>query len=561
MKKTILEGLDRAARAGRVLTFLDEDQRPRAVPFTDLAAGSDEQARALIGRHGVSAGDRVCFLGETTPALLCALLATWRAGAITVVLPLQRRSVPPDVVLGEVERRMSAAHSALLIAAPPFDQALSGRLRGREVVSLGELRDYPAITLPAPPVPGDLALLQFTSGTTAAARGVPVTHGQLAGNPDAVYQMVGVGPGDVYVSWLPLYHDMGIISWAGAISTGLNLCMTGTGTFVRDPGVWMRAVSAYRGNMTAGPNFAYGLAARLLALGTSGLDLSSLRCAVSGSEAVDPATVRGFTSLGRAHGLRSEALCPMYGLAEATLDVTVTDPGSQVTCVSAERDSLDPGRTVRHSQEDSGRELVSCGIPLPGTQVVITDEEGHQLPAGTVGEIRVTGPGVVPGYWTPDGSPHPRPVRDPQGRLMTGDIGFFDAGELYICGRQKDMIVTGGRNLYAEDYEAVAEQVPGIRRGNVIAFSIPGSERMVVVAETPMQAERAQRLGGELLATLRAELSHCPHEAVLVRPGTLPKTSSGKRRRQSCRALYEHGELDILAVASRRATETGSAPC
>lgn len=561
MNKTVLEGLDRAGRAGRVLTFLDEAQRPQSVPFTDLVAGSDEQATALIGRHGVVPGDRVCFLGETTPALLSALLATWRAGAVTVVLPLQRRSVPMDAVLAEVERRMSAAHSVLLIAAPPFDQALSGRLPGRAVASLGELRDDPGVTLPAPPVPGDLALLQFTSGTTATARGVPVTHGQMVGNPDAVFQLVGIEPGDVYVSWLPLYHDMGIISWAGAISTGLNLCMTGTGTFARDPAVWMRAVSAYRGNVTAGPNFAYGLAARLLALRSSGLDLSSLRCAVSGSEAVDPATIRGFASLGQAHGLRAEAPCPMYGLAEATLDVTVTDPGRQVTFVSAERDSLDPGQTVRRLQEGTGREFVSCGVPLPGTQVIITDEDGGQLPAGTVGEIRVAGPGVVSGYWTPDGSPHPQPVRDRNGRLMTGDIGFLDAGELYICGRQKDMIVTGGRNLYAEDYEAVAEQVPGIRRGNVIAFSIPGSERMVVVAETPMQGGRAERLGGDLLATLRDQLSHCPHEAVLVRPGTLPKTSSGKRRRQSCRVLYEHGELDILAVASRRAADTGREPC
>lgn len=558
---TILEGMERAARAGRMLTFLDEDQRPRSVPLADLAAGSDEQASALVGEHGVAAGDRVCFLGETTPALLSALLATWRVGAVTVVLPLQRRAVSPDAVRDEVEGRMSAARSALLIASPPFDQVLAGRLRGREVVSLPDLSARPGTTLPAPPGPGELALLQFTSGTTTAARGVPVTHGQMVGNPDAAYQSVGIGPGSVYVSWLPLYHDMGIISWAGAISTGMDLCMTGTGTFIRDPGTWMRAVSAYRGNVTAGPNFAYGLAARLLALSSRGLDLSSLRCAVSGSEPVDPDTVRGFASLGQAHGLPAGALCPMYGLAEATLDVTVTLPGSEVTSMSAERDSLDPGRTVRHAADGAGRELVSCGIPLPGTQVAITGEDGRQLPAGTVGEIRVAGPGVVPGYWTPDGSPHPRPVRDPEGRLMTGDIGFLDAGELYVCGRQKDMIITGGRNLYAEDYEAVAEQISGIRRGNVIAFSIPGSERMVVVAETPMKADRAERLGGDLLAALRDELSRSPHEAVLVRPGTLPKTSSGKRRRQSCRVLYERGELDVLAVVSGQLAGNGGAPC
>jgi fatty-acyl-CoA synthase len=354
---------------------------------------------------------------------------------------------------------------------------------------------------------------------------------------------------------------MGIISWVGTVSAGLDLCMMSTGTFIRDPGVWMRAVSAYRGTMTAGPDFAYGLAARLLALRSSGLDLSSLRCAVSGSEAVDPATVRGFLSLGRAHGLAAGALCPMYGLAEATLDVTVTDPGTEVACVSAERDSLDPGRTMRRADNGDGRELVSCGVPLPGTEVLITDEDGQPLPEGTVGEIRVSGPGVVPGYWTADGSPHPRPVRDPEGRLMTGDIGFLEAGELYICGRQKDMIVAGGRNLYAEDYEAVAEQVPGVRRGNVIAFSIPGSERMVVVAETPMQPDRAARLGEEILAVLRQQLSYSPHEAVLVPPGTLPKTSSGKRRRQNCRELYERGELAVLAVASRHDAVTGGAPC
>jgi fatty-acyl-CoA synthase len=545
---TITESLRRGADAGRAVIFLDHDRQPRVVPLTDMRASSERAATALAGAYGVAPGERVCFYGPTTPALVCAMLAAWRIGAVTVVLPLPRRSQAATNA-GDVRRRMDAAESRLLLAAPPLLEAVAAQLPGLDVADVTALPGCPGVTLPPEPAPADLALLQFTSGTTAASRAVPIRHGPMVANPASVVSCVGQGAGDMFVSWLPLYHDMGVMSLAGSISAGMNVCLMATETFVQDPGIWMHAVASYRGTLTAGPNFAYGLAARLLALQRNTLDLSSLRCAINGAEAVDPAIVRRFTALAGQHGMAAEAVCPMYGLAEATLAVTFTRPDAAVRCLRTARDTLEPGQIVADTASGDGRELVSCGRPLPGTEVVITSDDGRPVPAGQVGEVRVAGPGVAAGYWTADGATHPNPLRDRSGRLMTGDYGFLADGELYICGRKKDMIVVGGRNLYPEDYESATERLRGVRMGNVIAFSLPDTERMVVVAETPLHADGAQQLGRDILAALSRELSYAPHEAVLIPPGSLPKTSSGKRRRQHCRALYESGDLQVLAVA------------
>jgi fatty-acyl-CoA synthase len=238
----------------------------------------------------------------------------------------------------------------------------------------------------------------------------------------------------------------------------------------------------------------------------------------------------------------------MYGLAEATLAASITVPTEPARFLRVERDALEAGRVVTQFDERGGRDVACCGRPLPGSTVTITDESGQALPEGTVGEIRVLGPGVVGRYWTPDGSAHPDAMCDAEGRLMTGDLGFMREGELYVCGRKKDMIIVGGRNLYPEDYEFLAEQVPGVRAGNVMAFGLVDAERMVVVAETRLSGTDAVAVGQQVLDAARRELSHAPYEVVLVPPGSLPKTSSGKRRRQRCRSDYLQGTLKVVAA-------------
>lgn len=196
-----------------------------------------------------------------------------------------------------------------------------------------------------------------------------------------------------------------------------------------------------------------------------------------------------------------------------------------------------------------GRTFVDCGTPIPDTSITITDDDGTPLPDGGVGSIRIQGPCVVEQYWTPDGSPHPSELLDSHRRLITGDLGFTMDGRLYVCGRQKDMIIAGGRNLYPEDFEFTTERIRGVRLGNVMAFSLPDSENMVVVAETTLAEEAAGELARTVSDTLTAELSYTPHEVVLVAPGTLPKTTSGKRQRHLCRQQYRDDALVVRASA------------
>jgi fatty-acyl-CoA synthase len=544
---TVVESAARAARAGRRLVFLDEELRPREIPLADLVAEAERRARGLVGRYGVAPGDRVCVFGPTTPALIGTLLAIWRAGAISVVLPIPRR-LDATTLARDLRNRVSAAHSRLVLTSPGTAALLQAELAGVTVAEHDWVDDVPGVTLPPEPDPFDIGLLQFTSGTTSTARAVAVRHGQMVGNPRQVIEQVGVVPGQVVVSWLPLYHDMGVMSMVGSIGAGLDLYLMGTETFIRRPAAWLHALSTYRAALTVAPNFAYGLAAMHLELNASALDLSGLRCAVNGAEAVDRATLQRFVAAAGRHGAPSTSMCPMYGLAEATLAVSVTQPSTPARFLRVDRDALADGRVRPVPDDTAGRDLACCGAPLSGSAVVITDEDGRDLGADAVGEVRVSGPGVVGRYWTADGSPHPQPMCDGDGRLMTGDLGFVHDGELYPCGRLKDMVIVGGRNLYPEDYELLAEQVPGVRFGNVMAFALAGTERMVVVAETRTKGPEAEAVGRQLMDTLRRELSHAPHEAVLVRPGSLPKTSSGKRRRQRCRADYEQGRLDIRAV-------------
>lgn len=258
---------------------------------------------------------------------------------------------------------------------------------------------------------------------------------------------------------------------------------------------------------------------------------------------------RPSSAAGCGAGFKPSAMCPTYGLAESTLAVTLTGPEPvRVERVSTE--GLEETRGTFRPPDPrggEGRPLVSCGRPI-GTEVAIKDEGGGVLGPGAVGEICVRGPSVMQGYWwDPEGTADV--LWD--GWLHSGDLGFREAGDIFICGRIKDVIFVGGRNLYAEDYEFWVERVPGVRRGNVIAFALPECERMAMVAETGLPTEEARDLADRILDPLRKNLARIPQEVVVVPSQTLPKTSSGKRQRRACRERYESGALPVLAVAKR----------
>ena len=543
---TVIEQMERH-RDDRTLVFLDEASRPIRLPYRELLERAEQVAASLAGSHGVTPGARVCLLGKTSPELIAALLGVWRAGAVVTVVPIPRRGAK-DALVTDIASRVTAAGADIVLTDQATSAATAGQLQAK-VLSFGDLAVRPGARPPAPPGPAGLALLQFTSGTTAVPRAVAVRHGQLLGNASALYRGFGIAPGETFVTWLPMYHDMGIITLAGAFGYGLNTCVLATETFAARPASWLEAISRYRGVVTAAPNFAYGLAARYLSISKASFDLSALRCGINGAEPIDPVVLERFVAAAGQHGLSPAAPCPAYGLAEATLVVTQTPAGEPYRTVTVDRDALERGEATVVEPGQPGRTLVACGIPIPGTAVTITGDDGIALADGKVGSIRVLGPGVVPGYWTPDGTPHQTQLRDRDGRLVTGDLGFFHDGQLFVCGRQKDMIIAGGRNLYPEDFEFAAERVPGVRLGNVMAFSLPDTERMVVVAEAAVREDAAGALAHQVREVLTQTLAYSPHEVVLVRPGTLPKTTSGKRQRHACRARYQRGELAVRAVA------------
>jgi fatty-acyl-CoA synthase len=550
---TIPQALERAARTANGITVLDRDLGECRRSYVELEDAARRAAGGLRA-NGVGPGDPVCLLSSTSLELLVALFGVWRAGAIPSVLALPRRT-DLETYLEDVAGRIDAAGAKLLLVA---DELLSPDLPLDRVsaptAGLRELADAAPIDEPTPSDPGAIALLQFTSGTTAGSRAVTLTHRHILTNiVAAVHQLGADKPETVIVSWLPLFHDMGLIGMLlGSVSSTCPFYVLPPEEFMARPGSWMDAMSRYHGTTSAAPNFGYGLAARDLRLRPRKLDLSSLTGAGSGAEAIDHDTVESFTREAGKYGFRPEHFCPMYGRAENTLAVSGKPPGDDVITSWVRRDELEKEGVVAETRagDPDARALVSNGPALPGVEIAILDEDGRRLGPGRVGEICVGGPAVMAGYWRNE-EKTAEAIRD--GLLHTGDLGYLDArGELFVTGRIKDIIIVGGRNLAAEDYEFWAERVDGVRRGNAIAFAVPDREQVVVVAETAAPAGEADAVARSVMETLRDRLPRGPEEVVLVLPGTLPKTSSGKRKRSVCREQYASGTLQTVAVVTRK---------
>ncbi|HYZ92041.1 MAG TPA: AMP-binding protein [Actinomycetota bacterium] len=547
---SVPEALRRAARSNAGITIVNRQLNEHRLRYDDLL----DQARRVAGSlraDGIDRGDRVCILGPTTADLVATLYGTWMAGAVPVVLSLPRRMSELDAFIQDVGRRVEQTEASVLAVSDLFLEQAPDLHVGAKVVSIEGLacsEHAPADA--ADPAPDDLAYLQFTSGTTARSRAVALTHGHLISNLHAAGELADVDPAtDVFVSWLPLFHDMGLIGMLlGSVVFGTDLVLIPTEEFLGRPGVWADAMSAYRGTLTASPNFGYGLAARDLAAKPRALDLSSWRLAANGAEPVDIETITKFGEVVALYGFGSNAMCPMFGLAEATLAVSLSRTDEPVAVQWVDREALETRAEVRTVAPDApgARSFVACGHPIPGHEITILDSDGNEAAPSAVGEICFRGPSVMSEYWR-DPEATAEVLRD--GWLHTGDLGFWGEHGLVVCGRKKDMIILGGRNLYPEDYEFHAEQVPGVRKGNVIAFAIPERERMVVVCESTVALEEASGVARTALETLRRVLPRGPEEVVLVSPGTLPKTSSGKRQRGTCREQYSSGCLEAIAVA------------
>ena len=526
------------------MTFVGSGE-PQRVTWAELHDDARSMAAALQ-RRGVAPGDHVSILGPTSRTLVTAIQACWLAGAAAVVLPIPMRMGSIEEFVSQTRVRVKGADTRLLL----IDRDLAGFLVPEPgdptVVTLDELAADRGADFEVPTFdPSSLAILQFTSGSTSDPKGVMLPHRQVAANLDAIAAAAELDPDDdVLVSWLPLYHDMGLIGLLSlSMTTGTEFVLASPQDFMSSPGRWMEWMSTYGGTATAGPNFSYALAARALKRAGS-LDLSRWRIGLNGAEPIDPDSVENFCAAGAPHKLDPRSVFCAFGMAEATLAVTFPVPMTGMSVDAVDLTALEHERYAAPVPADAecARRLARLGKPVPGLEIRIVEREtGNLMGEREVGELEIRGTSVTPGYYC---RPDANEAVFHDGWLRTGDLGYLVDGELVVCGRIKDVIIVGGRNLFPEDVERAASSVEGVRVGNVIAFGVEGhrgKEAVVVVAET--RADDTGELRKAVSERIRLAVGLPPQEVVFVSPGTLPKTSSGKLQRSLCRSRYLGQEL------------------
>jgi fatty-acyl-CoA synthase len=559
---TIAEALEMRTGSPRGIAFLGEEGETQRWTYGDLAEAA-RRACGALRTLGVAPGDRVGLLGSTSPDLVAAIFGCWASGAIAVPLAVPLRLTSTDALAEEVQSRADRAQIGVLLVDDrirplvPLD-GINARIVDLSVVRAGP--DTPFGT----PAPDDPALIQFTSGSTARPKGVALSHRTLISNGVAARDHVGLTPDDVVVSWLPLYHDFGLIGltlWPLIIDMATHLMPPET--FIASPKRWVQAVSRYRATVTAAPNFAFGLAARALRHIDEPIDLSPLRVAANGAEPVDNETMDQFTAAAAPVGFRREALLGVYGLAEATLGVSSPPTMRPPPPWWVDGLRLAEDGVVEEMDPDAAgaRPLISVGHAIPGVEIAIRTPAGDTLPDGLAGEIWLRTEHQMLGYWD---DPEATAETIVDGWVRTGDLGVTGPDGLYITGRLKDMIIVGGRNLYPEDAERATARIPGVRKGNAVAFGIvrKAREGLVVIAETRLVGEEAARLAKQISTEVRKALRVAADQVVLLVPGSLPKTPSGKLQRALTRKLYEAEQFmsNAVATAGRALGHGGGAP-
>jgi fatty-acyl-CoA synthase len=540
-----------ASRPGGAITFVHHDERIR-VSWTQL----HEEARvvgATLQQRGIAPGDRVAILSPTTRGLVTAIQATWLAGAASMVLPLPMRMGSLDEFVQGTRARVRHGQASILLIDPQLAAFYEEEPGDPPVALLDDVLPGPKspgpdrIEIPEPE-PDRLVILQYTSGSTSEPKGVMLPDRVLGSNLDAISAAGQIDPDhDVAISWLPLYHDMGLVGLLTLPMTcGADLVQAAPQDFLAHPGSWMQWISDFRGTATAGPNFSWVLATRALKR-MQGLDLSSMRIALNGAEPVDPAAVEAFVAEATRHGFRPGAVFPAFGMAELAIGGSFPPPMRGLVFDSVDAETLEQQHLAKPVDGDlpGARRLALLGKPVPGLEMRIADTAtGEILPERHVGELEIAGTSVTPGYYR---SPEATAELFRDGWLRTGDLAYLVDGELVICGRIKDVVIVGGRNIYPQDIERAVGTVEGVRAGNVIAFGVEGykgKESVVVVAEVK---------GGEP-ETVRKAVHHRvleavgvpPRDIMLVKAGTLPKTSSGKLQRSLCKERYLDEELQLV---------------
>ncbi len=568
-------GVHDAQRAHLLITEDDErGEHQYTLTFGELYTAAQKCAEELA-RRGVPPGGRVSLMLPTSRQFFICYAGILLAGAVPVPIYPPFRADRIEEYAGRQAAILNNAGVCLLLTfrraeavaklLKPRVKSLMGVLEAEKLLEAAEKAPPPAPgALPAF-ISGsrirkssDIALLQYTSGSTGDPKGVVLTHANLLANMRVIAKGVQMGPGDVGISWLPLYHDMGLIgAWLTLLLHGVPLVVMSPLAFLTRPERWLQAMSKHKGTITAAPNFAYELCVRKISdKAMAGVDLSSMRVVMNGAEPVNPETLERFANRFTKYGFRKESMLPVYGLAEASLGVTFPPLNRVPRVERVEREAFARnGQAVPAAEEDeTAISFVSSGSSFPGHDVMIVDKEGNEVPERTEGFLWFRGPSATRGYFE---NPEATATLMPQGPverdgeyawLNSGDRAFQADGEIFITGRVKDIIIKGGRNLYPHEVEELAARAEGIRKGCVVAFGLKdkgsGTEKLVIVAESREQ-DAARRAA--MVAAINEEISRGlglpPDRVELIPSGSIPKTSSGKLRRDETKQLYVAGTL------------------
>lgn len=506
-----------------------------------------QRARRVAGglaAAGVGPGDAVAMLAGAPVEIAPTAQGVWMRGAsVTMVhqptprTDLVRWAEETTAVISMISARAVVVSEPFMAAAP----ILTGL--GKTVLTVADLLAADPVD-PLDTCDDDIALMQLTSGSTGSPKAVQITHANIVANADAMTAGCDFDiDTDVIVSWLPCFHDMGMTGYLTVpMYFGAELVKVTPMDFLGDILLWPRLIDKYRGTMTAAPNFAYNLLARRLRRqATPGeFDLSSLRWALSGAEQVDPLDVEDLCDAGLKFGLKPEAIVPAYGMAETTVAVSFSECGGGMVIDEVDADLLAVLHRAVPATKGHTRRLVTLGKPLQGLELRVVDEDGAELPARGVGVIEVRGEPVTKGYTTVAGFIG---AQDHRGWYDTGDIGYLtESGDVVVCGRLKDVIIMAGRNIYPTDIERAATRVAGVRPGCVVAVRLDAGrsrETFAVAVECKDFGDDAQvrRVERQVAHEVFAEVDVRPRNVVVLAPGTIPKTPSGKLRRAHALSL------------------------
>jgi len=540
----------------RLLGEAGPENPEETLTFAELHREATAVAQGLIAAE-VSPGDSVALMLPTGRSYFQAFMGVVLAGGVPVPIYPPAR---PSQIEDHLRRQANVLSNAGAVALLTVDEARSAaRLLRSSVDTLRRIATVDELAAstgrePLPRLePGATALIQYTSGSTGQPKGVVLSHANVLANIRAMGQAAEVAPSDVFVSWLPLYHDMGLIgAWLGSLCLDMTAVVMSPVAFLARPARWLEAIDVYRGTLTAAPNFAYELCLGKVTDAEAGsLDLSSLRMALNGAEPVVAETMERFRDRFARCGLKPGALAPVYGLAECAVGLAFPPPGRDLLIDTVAAASLRrEARAVPAGpgQADTVR-IVGCGRPLPGYLIRVVDEAGRELGERAEGHLEFCGPSATAGY---NRNPAATAALLHDGWLRTGDLGYIADGDLFITGRSKDVIIKAGRNLHPEQLETAVGELPGVRKGCVAAFAArdkqAATEKLVVLAETrESELKTRERIRAQIVATTVDLLGTPPDDVVLAPPGTVFKTSSGKIRRAACADMYERGAIGARA--------------